>query len=635
MKSGRIVFKVFISNYKQIRLFGICNILLCAFVHLFVSISTNASFMNPYTVDPMISYNIYLPTAVIMVFTVFFVPYSLRTFLKLQRYNFGIMTTLGIKTIYLYAMQAAECLCIIVFSVISGFIIGSTLHMLLFISLSAAFHIDFNILPSLDSYKIVIVLYACLFIAGLCINFILQCKDQINQWIYGIERKKTASFRTFTKYLYFISGVSAIIVSMAVMQFYNEEKNDLWVYSMPLCLIGFYLVLSGAEVFIKAAQKKVKKTTLFCLLSMIDFHYKEIKRVILMAVILIQFSVFFLCLAVSNHRLVLRNAVNYTPFHMQYVEMGGYNMEGEETVKSLCDEYDIRIEEFQQLEFLRNSTVNIFAESDINNIFNTEFKIKPGEFEVLYQYAVNDGYAHEKFPIQELTIKGEENEKISLTYGGEETDILFNNNHALADKTVIVNDSDYEKLQEIIPAGYLQGKILMYRFKEWEKADPVVQELTKYFNEQNKIDDLHDILFYSISSRLEEVNKANESGYFLVILALVILCMFCMAANIILYYSQKININKTKEFYTKLYFIGMKHKSIMKLEHLKNCVIFTAPGLFSIFIATVYSYRVNKIYLMENLAVFIAGCVITIIILIQFVVACIYTKKNIHFLYEN
>ena len=167
----------------------------------------------------------------------------------------------------------------------------------------------------------------------------------------------------------------------------------------------------------------------------------------------------------------------------------------------------------------------------------------------------------------------------------------------------------------------------MYRFQEWEKAEPVVQELTKYFNEQNKIDDLHDTLFYSISSRVEEVNKANESGYFLIILSLVILCIFYMSANIILYYSQKINIDKTKEFYTKLYFIGMKQKNIMKLEHLKNCVIYIVPGLFSIFTAIVYSYSVNKIYLMGSVAAFLAGCVILIIILMQFAVACLYTKK--------
>ena len=634
MKLDRIVFKVFISNYKQIRLFGICNILLCAIVHLFIAISTNDSFMNPYNVDPMVSYNIYLPTAVILMFIIFFVPYSQRAFLKLQQYNLGVITALGIKTIYLYALQVIECLCIIVVSLIGGLFVGTVLHVIMFILLSATFHIDFTILPSMDSYKIVIVIYACLLMAGLCINFVLQCKDQINQWIYGIERKKTESFRSFFRFLYFVGGAFAIIVSMAVMQFYNEEKNDLWVYSMPLCLIGLYLILSGARGFLKAVQKRVKKTASFFVISIIDLHYKEIKKVIFMAVVLIQFSVFFLCLAVSNHRLVLRNAISYTPFHMQYIEMNGYNMEGEETVKDLCGKYDVQIEKVERLEFLRNATVNIFAASDINRIFSKEFNIKLGEFAVLYQYASNDGYGHEHFSVQNLNMKGTENREVSLAYAGEETDILFNNNHALADRTIIVNDLDYERLEEIIPAS-LHGKILMYRFQEWEKAEPVIQEMTKYFNEQNKIDDLHDMLFYSMSSRMEEVNKANESGYFLIILALLILCMLYMAANITLYYSQKINIDKSKEFYTKLYFIGMKQKNIMKLEHLKNCVIFIVPGLFSIFTTIVYSYSVNKIYLMGNVAAFLAGSLIMIIIFMQFAVACLYTKKESSFLHES
>ncbi len=630
MKLDRIVFKIFISNYKQIRLFGICNILLCTIVHLFVSISTNDSFMNSYTVDTMISYNIYLPTAVILVFIIFFVPYSQRAFLKLQQYNFGVIAALGIKTVYLYALQAAECLCMIAFSLIGGLFTGTILHVIMFIFLSVVFNTDFTILPSLDSYKVVIVIYACVFMAGLCINFVLQCKDQINQWIYGIEKRKSKLFRSFATFLYFVGGALAIIVSMAVMQFYNEEKNDLWVYSMPLCLAGLYLILSGARVFLRTVQKRVKKTTPFFVISIIGLHYKEIKKVVFMAVVLIQFSVFFLCLAVSNHRLVLRNAISYTPFHMQYIEMNGYNMEGEETVKNLCDEYDIQIEETQQLEFLRNTAVNIFAVSDINKIFSKEFNIKPGEFVILYQYASNDGYGHERFPVRNLSVKGTENREVPLVCAGEETDILFNKNHALADRTIIVNDLDYERLEEIIPAS-LHGKILMYRFQEWEKAEPVIQGIMKYFNEQNKIEDLHDMLFYSMSSRMEEVNKANESGFFLIILSLVILCLFYMAANIILYYSQKINMDKTKEFYTKLYFIGMKQKNIMKLEHVKNCVIFIVPGLFSTFSAIVYSYSVNKIYLMGNMAALLAGCVIMIIILMQFAVACLYTKKEYFF----
>jgi len=589
--------------------------------------------MNSYTVDTMISYNIYLPTAVILVFIIFFVPYSQRAFLKLQQYNFGVITALGIKTVYLYALQAAECLCMIAFSLIGGLFTGTILHVIMFIFLSGVFNTDFTILPSLDSYKVVIVIYACLFMAGLCINFALQCKNQINQWIYGIEKRKSKSFMSFATFLYFAGGALAIIVSMAVMQFYNEEKNDLWVYSMPLCLAGLYLILSGVRVFLRTIQKRVKKTTSFFVISIIGLHYKEIKKVVFMAVVLIQFSVFFLCLAVSNHRLVLRNAISYTPFHMQYIEMNGYNMEGEETVKNLCDEYDIQIEEIEQLEFLRNAAVNIFAVSDINNIFSKEFNIKPGEFVILYQYASNDGYGHERFPVQNLSVKGTENREVPLVCAGEETDILFNKNHALADRTIIVNDSDYERLEEIIPAS-LHGKILMYRFQEWEKAEPVIQGITKYFNEQNKIEDLHDMLFYSMSSRMEEVNKANESGYFLIILSLVILCLFYMAANIILYYSQKINMDKTKEFYTKLYFIGMKQKNIMKLEHIKNCVIFIVPGLFSIFSAVVYSYSVNKIYLMGNMAALLAGCVIMIIILMQFAVACLYTKKE-YYLHES
>ena len=628
MKLSSMLFKVFISNYKQIRLFSVCNILSTTIVFLFISISTNDSFMNPSVVNPMISNNIYLPLAVILIFAAFFVPYSLQAFLKLQRYNFGVLTTLGMKTIHLYALQMAECFCIVAFSVISGAFIGTILHIIIFVSLSSIFHIDFNFYPDLDSYKIVIPFYLFLSIAGLCINFILHYKDRINQWIYGMEKKKNVPLTNFIRYICIIIGMSTIIISMVILKFYNEEKNDLWLYSMLLCLIGFYLVLSGAGIFLRTIQKKIKKTTSYFLISIIDFNYKEFKKVIFMAVILIQFSVFFICLSDSVHKLMLRNAISYTPFHLQYVEMNGYNIEGEEFIKSLCNKSDIKIEEFEQLEFLRNSFVNIYDESDINKISDKEFKIEPGKFVVLYQYDLKDGYAHEPFPVRELTIKGIENSHMSFECSGEEVNILFNKNRAFADWNIVVNDLDYEKLKEIIPQS-LQGKIMMYRFKDWKNAEPIIQEITNYFNENNKIDNSEDMIFYSISSRIQDVNTANESGYFLMILSMVILCMFCMAENIILYYSQRINIDKTKEIYEKLYFVGMKRKNIIKLEYIKNCVIFISPGLFSIFIAIIYSYRVNKLYLRGSSAALLAGCLTMIIMFIQFAVANLYTKKNI------
>lgn len=626
----RIFFKLVLKNYKKVKLYVTANVIIISIVFWFIALITNNSFMSPSNIDPMITNNILAPTVIILIFATLFIPYSLYSFLKSNWHDYGILAIIGLKQSVIFVIQLLECFCMLVISLFIGSITGTVLHVMTIKMIMLGITcININIFPDFNAYKIIVLFYILLFVLTVILYVILTAKKKINDWIK--EKKDLDKNGSNIKSVKLCTVCAAVmfIISLYVMCFYSVDNNGVWIFSMIVYMVGIYWLLCIIDSLLMKLKSREKKRFPKLLYCEFVIEFNDFKNVLFMTILLIQFSVFFLGLSFGLNSLITNNAKIYTPFHMQFVEINGCNVINNSILEKISVENTVTIKETKQLEVLRDPAVNICSVSNINNVFNESYKVPKGEFISLFQYDLNDGYEHNLMISKELYFKNYNSGKVlKLTECDQVIKILFNKNKAFADTTIIVNDTDYKKLRKIIPEP-LHGKIHMFIFDDWKESENFVQAMISYFNNSNLVDD-SEKGFYAISCRGEEVLKAKKSGAFLMILSSIILIVFVLAANIVLYYKIRFNEVQSHMFYMQLFIMGMNQEGIEKLNRFKNLTIFCVPVIISMFGAVIYVFSVNRIYSQERWGTLFSLIIILILFTGQCMISYIYTLRSWH-----
>lgn len=105
--------KTQINSYK---LYFLCNALVIAIFCCYATVFKNPIFMNRKIIDYSISSKITVTSHIIAIFLLCFVPYSFHAFLKTQKYNYGVMMSIGMDIKQIIFSILIENACIVSFS---------------------------------------------------------------------------------------------------------------------------------------------------------------------------------------------------------------------------------------------------------------------------------------------------------------------------------------------------------------------------------------------------------------------------------------------------------------------------------------------------------------------------------------
>ena len=558
-------------GFHKYRLYFLCNLSAAALFCCFAVISTNRTFMNGSIVNSSISNNIYLPFFLSAVFLIFFLPVSCQAFLASRKQEYGVMFSLGMSRKEAFENLLFENVLISVLALAIALVAGTVLSFLFFAVIIYAIDVhgvQWQFCP--EAYKLTTVLYTVVVAVPFILNAGRLMLDKIGTLMKAQYRAEK------------IGKIGTILCRLAPNY-------------MTFHLVG---------------------------LSFVRRHKKEWGLRYLLASLMIAVSVTLAGICLTLYPAFLQDAKSYSPYDMVYSEIYGMNQVPLQDVIHILEKNGVAVEQIIRLPYIRDDVFNYFPVTEINRDFGCDYQIQEGQFLNLFQYDLEDGYEHNIQPVSAVTISGDR----KLRSVGTDVKILFNQNPTFADKTLIINDSDFAKLRADTPGG--AGIANLFQFQNWENSYAGVSGVKEYLHENNPLDE-NEQLYYEISSKVEKYQDAEKSGEFLLFLMAFVIGLIIMAAFLLIHSCIQTEKEENSRAVCSLRLLGMTDKEIVKCLCYKNFLRFIPPAVVGTILSFLPSYYLNESYGMGTNGI-LAGIVFGVILAIGiFVVIRRYSEKEV------
>lgn len=558
-------------GFHKYRLYFLCNLSAAALFCCFAVISTNRTFMNGSIVNSSISNNIYLPFFLSAVFLIFFLPVSCQAFLASRKQEYGVMFSLGMSRKEAFENLLFENVLISVLALAIALVAGTVLSFLFFAVIIYAIDVhgvQWQFCP--EAYKLTAVLYTVVVAVSFILNAGRLMLDKIGTLMKAQYRAEK------------IGKIGTILCRLAPNY-------------MTFHLVG---------------------------LSFVRRHKKEWGLRYLLASLMIAVSVTLAGICLTLYPAFLQDAKSYSPYDMVYSEIYGMNQVSLQDVIHILEKNGVAVEQIIRLPYIRDDVFNYFPVTEINRDFGCDYQIQEGQFLNLFQYDLEDGYEHNIQPVSAVTISGDR----KLRSVGTDVKILFNQNPTFADKTLIINDSDFAKLRADTPGG--AGIANLFQFQNWEDSYAGVSGVKEYLHENNPLDE-NEQLYYEISSKVEKYQDAEKSGEFLLFLMAFVIGLIIMAAFLLIHSCIQTEKEENSRAVCSLRLLGMTDKEIVKCLCYKNFLRFIPPAVVGTILSFLPSYYLNESYGMGTngiLAEIVFGVILAIGI---FVMIRRYSEKEV------
>ena len=533
-----ISWKMLRANFNRYRIYFFCNLFAAALFCCFAFILTNESFMNGRTVNSLISGNIYLPSILAALFLVFFLPVSCQVFLASRKREYGILFSLGMSRKEAFWNIFMENMAVAVSALAAALVAGTVLSLLFFTVIQYGIGVEgIQWRLRLEPYEMTILLYA----AVLALTFGLNIGQLLREKI-GVLMKAQ----------------------------YRSEKKSL-----------FYRTLY------KMNPRYMK--THMVEWSFLGRHHKEWGFRYGFAVLIVACAVMLASVCVTMYPAFLKDAGSYSPYDMVYSEIYGMNAVPEETVAEILNENGVTVRQSIQIPYIRSTNFNFIPVEEVNQYFQCDYQIEEGQFLNLFQYDLQDGYEHDLSEISKITY-GENGELYS---GGSDVRILWNQNPTFADRTLIVSNSDFEKMKE--DTGYWTGVAHLFLFEQWKNSYDGVRAVNEYLRDQNQVDEA-EAYYYRATSKIESYSDARESGQFLIFLMVFVIGLMLTAEFLLIHFRIQAEEEENSRAVRSLQLMGMTGQEIVRCLNYKNSLRFIPPVILGTVLSFLPSYYLNGTY---------------------------------------
>ena len=594
MTFNDISMKMLKANFRRYKLYFLCNMFSIALFYSFSGIFTNKYFMDISIVDSMISSNIYAPSAFVGIFLVLFIPYSYNEFLRNRKQEYGILMILGMSEREVLTNMLLESCIIAGISLISGLILGTIISFVFYFVIHEVIGISalqwyFNV----DSYKFTAMLYGATIFVTLVTGILAFMKTQLIDLIKERFRaeKKGKSLKGI-----FIVGVVFVIVSVLIMIIaYGDSTEDMWLLSLAIMFAGISMIITHVEsieqYLVRMIPNYIKRHMIE--LSFVRHHHKSRSRISIIAAWMIGFSIFFGEFSIVSYHSLMNNSASYSPYDLVYSKIFGKNQVEDSEIESLLNQSGVKVKTVKEVEYLRDKAFNLLPVSEVNKEFNCHYQISKGQFLMLFQYDLNDGYEH-KMDIPQMVPFNCGSEKIILKSAGSDVRILFNRNPTIADNTLILNDEDYSEISSK-SHDFWSGTVKLYSFDGWKDSGKGIENVQKYLLEKNGVEPAEQ-KYYKPSSRIETYATAKQSAEFLMFIMFFIVVLFCSTSYVMVHFKIKAEVEGEQRLLSSLHRIGVTEEEMLEMIQHKNIYYYMPQAITGVFIGAFYSYTVNEIY---------------------------------------
>lgn len=539
----------------------------------------------------LVKYVLPISLVAIGAFSVFFISYAHRTFIKGRNKEFGIYMSLGMNEKDIKNLVLLENMLIAGGSMIVGILVGtllSRLFQMVVLSMMEIHDIEYQL--SFKSFLVTIVIYLVIFAIILIETNMKMKKMNIGTLLKDARKKEGREYGkkdTILGILGFIIMVVSVI-SVAIIASddkWNSNPAILAIY-MIVSFIGLYMALSyGGNYVIHLFKKGKNYFKNLVTITQIHHKFNQNKKIIYILSILSTMTIFLVASPFALLRLAEDIAL-MNPYNLEVVEGNdAYDISGEELTNRFAL-YDIN----KSLEFSflkgeiresgKENTLQrpVMSVSNYNQMVEQNITLAEGE---IIQYIVDwTPGLHGVIPGKEYeAFVGENSIKVTMK---DSIRTPWNIVAFGSDGIIVMNDTDYEKIQDVASKEY-QYCYHGLKFKDWKKSAESVVTLKEQLAENAE---------YPINSTITSYSDLKNGYSVFLFVTTVLGILFFVASGSVLYFKQFSEIEELKKTCYQMFKIGITQKEISHIISKELLIIFYLPLVFGSYMG------VSLIYLM-------------------------------------
>lgn len=589
-----IAVKNFMMNMKKYFSYFLCSSfsIMVFFIYstlLFNNILTKKNDLS------MLSLIFDISMTAVALFSVFFINYAHSAFIKSRYKEFGVYLTLGMTSKDIRKIILFENIIVILSSLVMGLVSGlifSRLFQMVVIKLLDLTGIGYYL--SYKSFILTISVFAFIFAGVIASSRFATRKLEISQLLM---QSKQSEGSTKNSILPGLLGVFMVLSSLVILYIISHDKklnsNIIIILGyLSYSFIGVYLTISRFGRTVLGLMHRRDEYYYKNLLTLTEVNYKfsQNKKIIFVLSILSSMIIYFVAspFALLNQAKTISGMSQIN--NLEFAEIGGINSISSAKLEEILKKAKTPVEGQKTLEFIQlkypkgNDKYDVLQSKPI--ISQTSYnQMTPWE-----KIQVPKGQLVNLITAWEPGFHGMvPSDKVTLVSGANSFDFIVKDSYFSkwitgvsvfpSSSGVVLNDQDYAQIKAKIGLQNI-GVVHIINFKDWEKTESVVTELTNTLAETNS----KNVTLNKDASKLFKpasriiVFKGLKQGYSLFLFVSTIMgLLFFIAAGSVLFFKQYTEINNEKAKFHKLYKLGISSKEITRLISRELKLSFFAP----------------------------------------------------------
>lgn len=511
---------------------------------------------------------------VLYIFTLFFLFYSMSAFLQARSKEFGVLVHLGMTKNQLSKMIFFEMMILGSISTAAGIAFGFAFSKFFFMIGREIMELEsLPLYVSWQPFLLTIGAFASLFIiiSFVSVGFI-RTKRVLNllQGYWRVDEVGKSS------YLLSAAGIVFLVCAYTLAALVDDDT----VYAMafiipPLATIGTYLFFTHSIHTLLDLYRQNK--TVFWhktrLVSIADASVKLKDSAQMFFIVTIVSTIAFLTVG------TLASFTSYTgdfresnPLSLIYISFEE-NEQEEEHISALTDQlelkglaYDIALLTIKrQTSEASGNEVDILQASQFNRLAKTlgHKSVDPAEGEGIFVPYSQESLAKLNETVTETVLIESE---VPLFISSAYSNILFPN-HTLNANSIIVNDKDFEEIDEPL-LGYTeeQSSFVYYAFHvaDWTATLGVGNSLSDEMAGAFETGDFEQISYY-FENPGEDYRWFKSSFALMLFIGVMVALVFLLAAGSFIYFKLYTGLERDRKQYALLVRLGMTEKELLKI----------------------------------------------------------------------
>lgn len=537
----------------------------------------------------------FIAEVILVLFTLFFLFYSMRAFLEARSKEFGILLHLGIEKRQLNKLILIETMIIGLTSIVVGIVFGFAFAKFFFMIVRGILQIDS--LPLYFSWKpfaLTIGTFTSLFVIISWFSVMFIKDVNLVRLLRGYWRNEQ-----FEKYSIWKGILGLICLVVAYIMAANIQKENVVLFTAltpPFAMIGTYLFFTDSIPFFLSRLRKYKKW---------NWHkYRIISIAGISTIVRENSRMFFItCMVSTLAFLAIGTLSSMSTFTHQYHQLNPLglvysskldNPYEKEHITGLIDEleekglsyhlnkFDIK----RQTSSNTQKTVKIITQSDINKlalVFGYPVvNLKPGQAMFL--------------PYSEESIDELNNKKVETVLQENSVPLYINKVYPkvlfspteLGTNVIVVSDQDFRLIKDpMVGAGAKQSTnhIFVFYVPQWTETKDIGINLDSIMTEAFMTNHESDLPFYFENPGLD-YSFIRSTFALLLFIGLLAATVFFLASGSFIYFKLYTGLEEDKKQYDALRRMGITDKELRKIVNSQLVPQFFLPWGLAMFHCT-------------------------------------------------